>query len=73
VNFGNLIYPYYQDGNLIVSSSTLLFNDLPHFDRPIIGQPEKIHTFWQGANVYLRFGLSDLAGDELLTLKVHYG
>jgi hypothetical protein len=36
VNSGNLIYHYYQDGNLIVSSRTLLLNEFPLFHRLVI-------------------------------------
>jgi hypothetical protein len=51
----------------------LLLNYLPHLHRPFTRYPHKIHPAGQGADVNLRFGSGDLAGDKLMTAAIHNG
>lgn len=55
-----------------MGSSPLFFNYLPYIHCLIIRQPHKINPTGQIADIYLCFGVDDLAGNDLLTLNIHY-
>jgi hypothetical protein len=58
---------------LIDFDDILLFHKFAYRHRPIIGNLHKIYPAGQSADVNAGGWFGDLACDELLTLKVHYG
>jgi hypothetical protein len=62
-----------MDGRISDSADTQLLDNFPSCHGFIVCEPYYVNPAGQVGDVKLLFGFGDLAGDDILSIQVHYG